>query len=146
MRRLIPSSFYNIASLVGFSISAVSFGLIVFLTVIEFFAEEQKPYMGIVAFVILPVFLIIGIIVGIAGMIREHRRTRLGKPHGLALPIVDFNNSKHRTAVTVLVGGVLLLLGFSGFGSFKAYEYTDSDEFCGEVCHEVMNPEFVAYK
>ncbi|MGB6032486.1 MAG: hypothetical protein WBH55_06595, partial [Bacteroidota bacterium] len=64
MRRLIPSSFYNIASLVGFSISAVSFGLIVFLTVIEFFAEEQKPYMGIVAFVILPVFLIIGIIVG----------------------------------------------------------------------------------
>ena len=146
MRRLIPSSFYNIASLVGFSVSAVSFGLILFLTVIEFFAEEQKPYMGIIAFVILPVFLIIGIIVGIAGMIREHRRTRLGKPHGLALPIVDFNNSKHRTAVTVLVGGVLLLLGFSGFGSFKAYEYTDSDAFCGEVCHAVMSPEFVAYQ
>jgi nitrate/TMAO reductase-like tetraheme cytochrome c subunit len=146
MRRLIPSSFYNIASLVGFSISAVSLGLIVFLTVVEFFAEEQKPYMGIVAFLILPVFLIIGLIVGIAGMIREQWRTRLGRPHGLALPIVDFNNSKHRTAVTVLVGGVLLLLGFSGFGSFKAYEYTNSDAFCGEVCHAVMNPEFVAYQ
>ena len=58
MRKLIPSSFYNITTLVGASISAVSFGLVLFLTVVEFFAEEQKPYMGIIAFVILPAFLV----------------------------------------------------------------------------------------
>jgi nitrate/TMAO reductase-like tetraheme cytochrome c subunit len=40
----------------------------------------------------------------------------------------------------------VLLLLFSAFGSFKAYEYTDSDQFCGTVCHSVMTPEYTAYQ
>ncbi len=146
MRKLIPSSFYNITTLVGASISAVSFGLVLFLTVVEFFAEEQKPYMGIIAFVILPAFLIIGLVVAVVGMVREHRRAKQGKPHGLSLPVVDFNNPKHRKVIATVLGGTFFLLVFSAFGSFKAYEYTDSDSFCGEVCHDVMEPEFVAYQ
>jgi len=31
-------------------------------------------------------------------------------------------------------------------GSYKAYEYTDSVQFCGQLCHTVMNPEFTAYR
>jgi hypothetical protein len=42
--------------------------------------------------------------------------------------------------------GTLLLLLFSAFGSFKAYEHTDSDQFCGETCHQVMEPEYTAYQ
>lgn len=146
MKRLFPESFYNLTSFTGATIAAVSFGLIVFLTVLELFAEHPKPYMGIIAFVILPAFLILGIILIIAGILREHRLERKGKPHGLHLPKIDLNNPNHRTAFIVFsVGGVLLLM-FSAFGSFKAYEYTDSDEFCGEVCHKVMEPEFVAYQ
>jgi hypothetical protein len=38
-----------------------------------------------------------------------------------------------------------LLLFFSAFGSYKAYEFSDSDEFCGEMCHTVMAPEYTAY-
>ena len=34
----------------------------------------------------------------------------------------------------------------SAFGSYRAYEYTESVAFCGQACHSVMNPEFVAYK
>ena len=34
----------------------------------------------------------------------------------------------------------------SVFGSYKAYHYTDSDEFCGTTCQSVMNPEYMAYK
>ena len=39
-----------------------------------------------------------------------------------------------------------MLLIFSAFGSFKAYEYTDSDQFCGTMCHSVMSPEYTAYE
>jgi len=39
-----------------------------------------------------------------------------------------------------------MLLIFSAFGSFKAYEYTDSDKFCGTTCHSVMNSEYTAYE
>ena len=102
--------------------------------------------MGIITFVILPMFLLMGVGVMIFGVMREHRRERLGKPHGLHLPQIDLNNPKHRTAfVSIAVGGITLLL-FSAFGSFKAYEYTDSDEFCGETCHSVMEPEYTAYQ
>ena len=30
--------------------------------------------------------------------------------------------------------------------AFKAYEYTETDEFCGTICHTVMEPEYTAYK
>jgi hypothetical protein len=34
----------------------------------------------------------------------------------------------------------------SAFGSYKAYHYTESVEFCGQACHTVMKPEFVAFQ
>ncbi len=146
MRRLFPTSFYNTLTLLGAAIAAVSFGLIVFLMVLELLTEEPKPYMGIIAFVVLPTFLIIGLALIAAGIIREHRRERAGKPHGLHLPRIDLNDPKHRTAFSYFAFGSIILLMFSAFGSFKAYEYTDSDQFCGETCHKVMEPEFTAYQ
>jgi hypothetical protein len=146
MRRIFPQSFYNLTTLIGAFVAAVSFGLILFLMVLELLTPDPKPYMGIIAFVILPVFLIIGLVLIGAGIWREHQRERQGKPHGLHLPVIDLNNAQHRTAfVFGSVGGILLLM-FSAFGSFKAYEYTDSDEFCGQICHSVMEPEFSAYQ
>ncbi len=146
MRRIFPESFYNLLTLTGATIASVSFGLIMFLMVLELLSEEQKPYMGIIAFVILPSIMIFGLVIVGAGIWREHRRERSGKPHGLHLPHIDLNNPRHRTAFFyVSVGGILLLM-FSAFGSFKAYEYTDSDQFCGEMCHKVMAPEYTAYQ
>ncbi|HEX9615152.1 MAG TPA: NapC/NirT family cytochrome c [Bacteroidota bacterium] len=146
MKRIFPLSFYNPLTLIGAGIATVSFGLILFLTVLEFFAEEQKPYMGIITFIILPSVLLFGLALIAFGIIREHRRERAGKPHGMHLPQIDFNNPSHRTAFTFAASGAILLLVFSAFGSFKAYEYTDSDEFCGEMCHLVMEPEYTAYQ
>ena len=146
MRRIFPDSFYNLITLIGATIASVSFGLILFLMTLEIFSTEQKPYMGIIAFVLLPAIMIFGLLLIVFGILREHRRERAGKPHGLRLPIVDLNNPRHRTAAFYFsVGGILLLM-FSAFGSFKAYEYTDSDQFCGEMCHKVMEPEYTAYQ
>ncbi len=146
MKRVFPESFYNFVTLVGAVIAVVSFGLILFLVLLEAVAEQPKPYMGIIAFVILPVFLLLGLVLIAIGIIREHRRARKGKPSNLHLPQVDLNNPRHRTAFVVFSVGTIVLLGFSAFSSFKAYEYTDSDQFCGEICHKVMEPEYTAYQ
>jgi hypothetical protein len=146
MKRIFPNSFYNLFTLIGTAIAAVSFGLILFLILLETLSENPKPYMGIIAFVILPAILILGLFIGVIGIAREHRRERLGKPHGLHLPKIDLNNSHHRTAFAFFFLGTILLLLFSAFGSFKAYEHTDSDQFCGETCHKVMSPEYTAYQ
>ena len=146
MKRIFPPSFYNLVTLIGSAVAGVSLALIVFLIILEMFAAQSKPYMGILTFVILPMVLFVGIILIAFGIIREHRRERLGKPHGLHLPQIDLNNPHHRAAFTLFSVGTLVLLAFSAFGSFKAYEYTDSDQFCGEICHNVMEPEYTAYQ
>ncbi len=146
MKKVFPSSFYNLVTLIGTAIASISFGLILFLVLLESVSASPKPYMGIIAFVILPAIMIAGLIVLVLGIMREHRRERAGKPHGLHLPKVDLNNPKHRRAAVLFGGGTILLLLLSAFGSFKAYEATDSDTFCGETCHTVMEPEFTAYQ
>jgi len=146
MKRIFPASFYNLITLIGTAVAGVSFGLILFLMIVEWLSTKEHPYMGIITFVILPVFLLGGVGLIVFGIMREHRRERLGKPHGLHLPQIDLNNPRHRTAfVSIGIGGITLLL-FTAFGSFKAYEYTESDQFCGETCHKVMEPEYTAYQ
>ncbi len=146
MRRIFPPSFYNPVTLAGSAIAAVSFGLILFLMLLEMMAPNPKPYMGIVAFVMLPAILLIGLAIAGFGVFRTHRREKAGLAKEVQLPRIDLNNPRHRTAFVVIAGGAILLLLFSAFGSFKAYEYTDSDAFCGEMCHSVMAPEYTAYQ
>ena len=146
MKRIFPNSFYNLITLGGLAISVVSFGLILFLIMLESVSGHQKPYMGIIAFVILPAVLIIGVLLIIIGILREHRKVRHGKSTVLHLPTIDFSNPHQRTAAVIFGIGMIVLLLFSAFGSFKAYEHTDSDEFCGTTCHQVMEPEYTAYQ
>jgi len=145
-KQKLPSSFYNPLTLTGTALSIISFGLIVFLIILEALSEVQKPYMGIIAFVILPGFLILGLILIAYGIYREHRRKKLGLTEERKFPIIDLNNPRQRTAITIFIGGTILLLIFTAFGSYKAYEYTETDEFCGTVCHSVMEPEYTAYQ
>jgi len=146
MKKIFPLSFYNPVTLTGTAIAIVSFGLILFLTVVETFSDEHKPYMGIIAFVILPAFLLIGLALAIFGIFRERRRERLGIAHKHRFPKIDLNDPRHRLVFTIFSVGAILLLVFTTFGSFKAYEYTETDEFCGTICHKVMEPEYTAYK
>ena len=37
-------------------------------------------------------------------------------------------------------------MSISAFGSFQAYEATETNAFCGQTCHTVMKPEFVAFQ
>ena len=145
MRKKLPASFANPITLVGVVVSAVSFIVIVFLAVLEYFDETPSPYMGILAFVIVPSVLLSGLAVAVFGVWREHRRQRTGLTTDRRLPILDLNNPRHRAAVSLVSFGTLALILFSSFGSFKAYEHMESDRFCGQSCHTPMEPEFTAY-
>jgi len=101
--------------------------------------------MGIVAFVILPTFLIAGIGLMIFGVLNERKRLASGKKTR-HLPVIDLNDPAHRFSTMMIFFGFILFLIFSAFGSYKVYEYTDSDEFCGTICHVVMSPEYTAYQ
>ncbi|MGQ9798774.1 MAG: hypothetical protein ACUVRG_05700 [Ignavibacterium sp.] len=101
--------------------------------------------MGIITYIILPAFLITGLLLIVYGIIRERKREKKGIVRIGALPVIDLNDPKKRAMVIVFSVGTILLLIFSAFGSFKAYEYTETNSFCGTICHKVMEPEYTAY-
>lgn len=145
MRTRFPPSFVNPITIIGAAIAAVSFIVIVFLAVLEHFDPSPSPYMGILAFVMVPSVLLSGLAIATFGVWREHRRNRLGKAIDRHMPVLDLNNPRHRAAVSLVSFGSLALILFSSFGSFKAYEAMESDRFCGTSCHTPMEPEFTAY-
>lgn len=60
--------------------------------------------------------------------------------------IIDLNNKRHRNASMIFIAGTIIFLTLSGVGTYEAYQYTETVEFCGLVCHKVMEPEYTTYQ
>ncbi|MCW5941238.1 MAG: NapC/NirT family cytochrome c [Fimbriimonadaceae bacterium] len=145
MKRRLPDVFYNTTSLIGMTIFGISFCMIVFLFILDSFSRTGSPYLGLITFIALPGVMLFGLFVALVGLYRAVRRKRRGE-EAKRLPTIDFNESKQRFAFLMFLFGGLGLMLVSGFGSYQAYEYTESVKFCGETCHNVMKPEYVAYQ
>ena len=62
------------------------------------------------------------------------------------LPRIDLNDPSHRNAFVIFTVTTIIVLVLSTMGSFEAYHMTESVEFCGTLCHQVMEPEHTAYQ
>jgi len=136
----------NPLSLMGLALAGVALANIVLLVIIDLLATQASPYIGILAYMVAPAFLILGLILVPSGMALERRR-RLkavgAPPH---FPKLDLNNPAQRSTVAFVLSFVVIFSLVSAVGSYKAYEFTDSIQFCGQLCHSVMNPEYTAYQ
>ena len=133
----------NPVSLAGVALALVSLGNIFLFSLIGFIAERPSPYVGILAYMVAPAFLICGMLLVAVGAWRERRRKAGEVP---LYPRIDLNDPGQRSAVMSFGAFVLVFVMLSGVGSYKAYEFTDSVQFCGQTCHTVMKPEFTAYR
>src|SRR6185436_12561245 len=142
-----PSLARNFISSLGLVIALIALANIAFLIFIELGSAHTNPYLGIFAYVLFPGVLCFGLLLFFAGMLRERRRRRLHKPDEVQkYPEINLNNPRTRHAVELSLVGLSVFVLISAFGSYKAYHYTDSDQFCGTTCHQVMHPEYTAYK
>jgi NapC/NirT cytochrome c family, N-terminal region len=142
-----PSLFRNYTSFVGAAIVIASLVSITLLFLIEITSKAENPYLGILTYIILPSILIFGLVVVFIGRIIERRRRHRASPDDIAAyPKFDLNDPGSRRAFFVFLVITFVFVSASAFGSYRAYEYTESVNFCGETCHSVMNPEFTAYK
>lgn len=145
MKKLLPASFYNPLSIIGAVMVVFNIGLIIFLTIIDILSKHPSAYAGIIIFLVLPVFILIGVILIVAGIIRERKRQAAGLPTEHRLLVLDFNDQRQRKIVTLVGSGFIFLCLLYAFASYKAYEYVESETFCGLVCHTVMGPEYIAH-
>lgn len=137
----------NIISLIALVVIFTSLICIAFLITIDLLAKREHPYLGIFAYILFPAILFIGIVLFFTGMYLERRRRTREVSTGIPpLPRFDLNNPRHRRFAFIFLIGSFIFLFASTFGSYQAYEFTDSTTFCGETCHSVMHPEFMAYQ
>ena len=143
----LPSSVYNWTSIIGATIALISLFMIVFLFVITSLFNQGGSYIGVVIYIALPTLMVIGLLMIPIGMVITYRRQKREKETNvLPWPSIDFNEPRHRNAFMIFSVGSTIFLLLSAIGSYEAFHYTESVEFCGTLCHEVMNPEYVAYQ
>jgi len=136
----------NYVSLIGLAMAIVAMANIIFLFLIDLISTQPSPYIGIFAYMIMPGFLVFGLVLIPLGMWWERSRRRRQLPGLPKFPKIDLNNPSQRSSIAFVFSFVVLFVILSAVGSYRGYEYTDSTQFCGQLCHKVMNPEFVAHQ
>jgi NapC/NirT cytochrome c family, N-terminal region len=141
--RLIRSPI-SVAGMVLTTISAVLF-LVVFLA--DLFGLHTNPYIGIVFFLVLPAIFVAGLVLIPFGAWVERRRRAAGKaPSAMYWPRIDLNDPKQRSIALGIFALTLANIVIVSLAAYRGVEYMDSPQFCGQVCHTVMQPEFVAHE
>jgi len=140
-----PGLIRNAISLVGAALAVVSAANIAFLVFIDFISGRPSPYIGIFAYMIMPAIMVLGLLLIPVGMWVERQRRRTQAPSIPRFPRIDLNDPQQRGAFAFFVSFAVVFVALSAAGSYRAYEFTDSVQFCGQLCHKVMNPEYVAY-
>ncbi len=107
--------------------------------------SSQNPYLGILWLVILGIF-IAGLILIPVGIYL--RRLRLRKQEATAEPVfppLTMRSPELRKLLTFILVTTFANVVIAGQLTYSSINYMDTSRFCGQVCHTVMQPEFVAY-
>src|ERR1035441_2996059 len=120
----------NPISLIGMALAAVAFANILFLFFLDAFSHVSSPYVGILAYMVAPAIMIVGLVMIPVGMIIERRRRLHEVGHPPHFAKFDLNNPAQRSAAAFALSFVVIFALMSAVGSYKAYEFTDSVQFC----------------
>lgn len=143
----LPSSIKNWVSITGAILAVFNLATILSLVILHSLFNFGGAYIGLFIYMALPAFMIFGLILIPIGMRINRRRAKEEELAGEERnwPILNFNNIATRNASIIFVVGTVFLLIISSVGSYEAFHFTESVEFCGKLCHQVMEPEFVTY-
>ena len=122
------------------------------LTLIAFWVYDfvlpgpPHPYIGILLFLILPSFFVLGLVLIPIGILLR-RRKLLAAGELLAIyPAIDFRQPMAQRGLLLVGIATFLNVLIFGTASYRGVAYMDSTQFCGQTCHTVMEPEFAAYQ
>lgn len=144
----LPQSYYNYVSILGTIVASIAWVTIIFLFIwAKIF--HSGVYFDLFIFLIVPGFLVTGLLMIAFGMWRESKRLKkekLGIDAENKRLIINLNDHKTRNAIIIFIGVTCIFLISTVIGGYQGFHYTESVEFCGTLCHDVMNPEYVAYQ
>jgi NapC/NirT cytochrome c family protein len=133
-------------AIIGVLVTTASAVLFIALVLAVLAGLLENPYAGLVVFIALPVCFVIGLLLIPIG-VRLQRRKLLRDPDAVVdWPVVDFRRvTVRRTTllITVLTAVNVVIILLAGYGTLH---WMESPNFCGQVCHTPMHPQFTAWQ
>jgi hypothetical protein len=125
----------------GILLATIGGALFLALVALSLSGYPFNHYVGIFIYIALPGVLFVGLVLIPIGRWRLARSSPVGK-----LPRFDFENPRHLKNLGMFLAMTVVNVALFGIASFGAFHLSESNEFCGLVCHEVMAPEWTAYQ
>lgn len=137
--------FRNWISMAGFVVVLGSLFASILLFAIEVLSGVSNPYVGVLTYMVAPAFLMLGLAMAFYGAWMQKRK--IAKLHSTNIPlIIDLARLRDRRILVAFIAASAGFLLLTALGSYHTYHFTESVQFCGQVCHTVMKPELVTYQ
>lgn len=132
-------------SLLGASIATSTAIAIIALMALGLTGRADSPYIGILGFLVFPAVFVLGLLLVPLGWWMARRGLRkLGQaPEHVK---IDFGVGRFRREFGIIAFLTLVNLFLISAASFQGVTYMETEQFCGQVCHTVMEPEFTAHQ
>lgn len=145
MRSRLAAALRHPVSALG--VALTTSGAFVFLALVGLQALGflENPYAGILVFILVPAVFLVGLLLIPAGLWLEGRRAR-ARLAPAAWPRIDLNDPFQRRVLFSVTALTLVNVAILSMASYGVVEFSESQEFCGQTCHTVMEPEFVAHQ
>ncbi len=138
-------NFRNWVSWSGMVLAASALFAFFLLFAIDLIASHSNPYVGILAYLVAPLFFALGIFLALAGALFRWRTRRQAVEASAPLAIkIDFTRPRDRRLLGLFAIASVAFLFVTALGSYETYQYTESVHFCGQQCHLPMGPQLVA--
>ncbi len=135
----------NWISLTGLFLGVCSIVAGTILLVIDASCDNLSPYFGLLVYMLVPALLSGSGLLVLAGMFWTWKRVRR---QGVAprLPVIDLGDARTRFRLAWIALAAMVFLVVSTVAMYRTYHFTESVQFCGQICHQVMSPEYTAFR
>lgn len=131
-------------ALLGTTLTTVAGNAILVVTVVDIVTAGANQYAATMGYLVMPPMFMAGLALIAFGAWRRGRKAKAEGAINRAVELVMDDASARRRVVFVVVASVLNVTLIS-VASFQGVTYMNSPEFCGQLCHQVMEPEHAAY-
>lgn len=141
------SLFRNAVTIFGAAVTTTGAVLFLAFFLLDLVGMHSNPYVGMLFFLVCPGLFVAGLLIMPVGVWLAHRRRAAGvqawRPRW---PRIDLNEAVQRRAAVVFFASTVANILIVSVAAYSGIEYMDSPQFCGRLCHEVMEPEWAGYQ
>ena len=144
---IIPLLWGNWISMAGTTLATVAGNAFLVVFIVDLVTGGANQYVLTAGYLGMPPLFIAGLALVALGVWRQRRgkTVQADQPLNQAVALV-MNNASARRRVTFVIFATILNITLVSLATYKGVTYMNTTEFCGELCHSVMQPEHAAYK